>query len=245
MLLALDIGNTAVSWGLFEGPALRASGRCRTARQIHSALATLPKSEAVIAATAAPRRAERILQWTHQATGRRPLLAARDFAIPIENLTRAPERVGHDRLLAALAAYARTNAATIVVDAGTAITVDYVDARGRFQGGAILPGPLIAARALHRYTEALPRVEVEKPCALVGRDTEEAMRSGVYWGTVGAVEGMIARLRREAGAAPVLITGGDGEWLAAEIGLADRFQPHLTLEGLRLAYERPGRASAE
>jgi len=237
MLLTLDIGNTAVSWGVFTGARLRRNGRCRTEAEIATLLATIPPPEAIVAATVAPRRAKRILAMVRRQTRVIPLVAGRDFSIPIKNLTRFPERVGHDRLLAALAAFACTRTATIVVDAGTAITVDYVDARGRFHGGAILPGAAISARALHRETEALPLVAVQKPHHAIGRDTREAIQSGLYWGTVGAVAGLIARIKRQVGSARILVTGGDGKWLALELGLTRSYIPHLTLEGLRLACE--------
>ena len=169
-------------------------------------------------------------------------LAGSDF--PIENRTQAPERVGVDRLAAAVAANAVRRAETpaIVIDFGTAITVDLVASDGAFAGGAILPGVTTSAQALHAQTDALPAVrpalEGKSPPA-VGTDTASAIRAGLYWGAVGAVRELIARQSDRLVVPPqVLVTGSTSPDMARLLGSPDytvRYLPHLVLAGLAMA----------
>jgi type III pantothenate kinase len=123
----------------------------------------------------------------------------------------------------------------VIVDAGSAITVDAVDAKGRFIGGAIAPGPELQARALHEHTALLPLVPFAKPASALGKDTEQAIQSGIYWGGVGAVAELVRQVSKHAGEHPQLfVTGGHGQLLASG---ALTFDAHLTLRGIRLAYE--------
>jgi len=237
MLVALDIGNTSVSWGVFEGADLVGCGRCETDAEIRESLSGTRNIGSIIAATVAPERAEMILGVMQPEAGVAALVAGRDFAVPVRNLTTAPEETGIDRLLAACAAYRKTGAATIVIDAGSAVTIDYVDAAGGFHGGVILPGAAMNIRALHRYAEQLPRVRLRKPRRLIGRNTEEAMCAGCHYGLLGAVSGIIGRMKRETAADAVIVTGGAGETVAEELGPEASYHPFLVLEGLRLAYE--------
>jgi type III pantothenate kinase len=143
--------------------------------------------------------------------------------------------VGADRLLNAIAAYARTRKATIVVDVGTTITVDLVSERGNFCGGAIAPGPSTMMAALHEHTELLPAVTFDRPSSPLGRNTAAAMRSGAYWGTVGLVERLVSEMAREAtGGPPVIFTGGAAEFVAREMKTKIELIPALTLEGLAI-----------
>lgn len=163
--------------------------------------------------------------------------------MPIENRTEAPERVGIDRLAAAVAANAirRPETPAVVIDFGTAITVDLVASDGGFEGGAILPGMGLAASALHERTDALPQVvtplEGKSPPA-VGTSTEAAMRAGLFWGTVGAVRELIARQCDGLTQSPqVLVTGSASPDIARLLGSPDytvRFMPHLVLSGLAI-----------
>jgi type III pantothenate kinase len=168
------------------------------------------------------------------------LLSHRDFELTTDVLY--PERVGHDRLAAAVAANARRSAdsGAIIVDAGTAITVDYVDPRGVFRGGAILPGPHIAGRALADFTDALPRVELpESPPEPLGKETRSAIESGLYWGTLGGVRELVARIRSQADASTDLfLTGGAAKHDHFLAALPGQFIPHMTLDGIALAGRR-------
>ena len=173
--------------------------------------------------------------------------------VPLVIHVDAPERVGIDRLLAAVAAdrLRRPDRAAIIVDAGTAITVDLLDENGAFCGGAILPGIAMSARALEEQTDALPRVALEHlahPPAPLGKSTVPAIESGLYWGAVGAIRELIRRLAAPLAAPPdVLLTGGASpevaEILAASENWSVRHVPHLVLAGIALVdVSTPGKA---
>jgi type III pantothenate kinase len=157
-----------------------------------------------------------------------------------------PARVGIDRLLAALAAdrLRRPDRAAIVVDLGTAITVDLLDADGAFRGGAILPGIAMSAAALAEHTDALPRVameQLERPPAAVGASTVPAIESGLYWGAVGAVRELIGQMSSDLDASPdVFLTGGASEHVAEILAANAMFEvhhvPHLVLSGIALVW---------
>jgi type III pantothenate kinase len=151
-----------------------------------------------------------------------------------------PETItGMDRLLNALAAYRRLRQACVVVDAGTAVTIDFVDGEGTFHGGAIAPGARMQLRSLHRQTAALPEIEFRKPDdETFGRSTAEAMLRGVYHGIRGAVWRLVERYADRYGAYPhVIATGGDAEVLFADDELVDRIVPELTLHGIAACVE--------
>jgi type III pantothenate kinase len=165
-------------------------------------------------------------------------VARRDFPVPIGAEVKAPERIGVDRLLGALAAYRRVGGECIVVDFGTAITVNSVRGDGIFLGGAILPGLGMAARALSEGTALLPEIPLPAAAPAVGRSTEEAIAAGVIHGAAGAVTGLIDGARRVVGAgAKVVLTGGDAARVAAHLPPDCReVRPDLVLEGLLVAY---------
>jgi type III pantothenate kinase len=164
--------------------------------------------------------------------------------VPLAIRVDEPARVGIDRLVAAYAAnrLRRRDRAAVVVDLGTAITVDLLDADGAFCGGAILPGIALSARALAEHTDALPRIDLdhlEKPPAAVGKSTVRAIEAGLYWGAVGSVRELIAQMTSELTAAPdVFLTGGASphvaELLAANAEYEVRHVPHLVLSGIAL-----------
>ena len=167
------------------------------------------------------------------------LLASGDLPLKV-NLPR-PDMVGIDRLLAAVAAnrIRRSDRPAVVADLGTAITVDLISGAGEFEGGAILPGIEMAARALHDYTDLLPRIEMselaEPPDAL-GKATEPAMCSGLYWGAVGSVRELIARMVGDGVIEPDLfVTGGAGPVVAKLFQEGAHHVPHLTLAGIAIS----------
>jgi len=172
-----------------------------------------------------PRQTPNLLQWTD---------------LPIQVQVQEPHRVGIDRLLNGVAAnrLRRPDRPAVVVDVGTAITVDWVSAEGAFCGGAILPGLEMAAKALHRFTDLLPAVSFaqgEEPPPVLGTYTEAAIRSGLFWGMLGAVRELIVRLAQQASVPPqVFLTGGAGALLAPQLGPEVRYVPHLTLAGIAL-----------
>jgi len=236
MFLAVDMGNSRIKWAVFRGDDVRVSGDCDGAEALPASLPSVPLRGAAVASVV-PDRVEAVRQAIGTHCGLTPRVAGRDLPIPIENLCRPPEGVGVDRLLNALAAYDRFRRACVVVDAGSAVTVDAVDAQGRFAGGAIAPGPGLMAEALARHTAQLPRVAVRRPDAPLGRDTQGAIEAGTYWGAVGLLAELIGRVAATLPAgAPVIGTGGWAD-LFPHVEAVNYYDEHLTLRGLRLAHE--------
>jgi type III pantothenate kinase len=150
-----------------------------------------------------------------------------------------PAEVGADRVVNAVAAYHRYGGPACVVDLGTATTFDAISVSGEYLGGAIAPGIGIAAEALFQHTAKLPRIDLVRPPAVIGKNTVQSMQSGMLFGYVGLVEGLVARFRAELGPEMrVIATGGLAPLLAAETTVIDAVDPWLTLEGLRLIWDR-------
>jgi len=249
-VMAVDVGNARIKLGLFSR---------QTGNEFPDPLATLvldgrrpewnritpwlkesaePHAAWWIASVNRP-ATTRLLDWIRD---RRPadpitLLFAGDLPLAVD--LKRPDMVGVDRLLDAVAAnHLRTSdRPAVVVDVGTAITVDLVSAEGAFRGGAILPGIAMSARAMHEFTDLLPLVEISElgaPPLVLGTATVEAMRSGLFWGAVGAIRQLIERLAGDDDP-QVFLTGGAGPAVAELLGRSARHVPHLTLAGIALA----------
>lgn len=192
----------------------------------------------VVVASVHPAALERFGRLTANLAQKLPEVAGVDFPIPVRADVDEPKRVGVDRLLAALAARETAGAPCVVVDAGTAITVDAVGPDGAFLGGAILPGPAIAAQALADGTAQLPHVALpEAAPQAIGRSTEAAIAAGCVRGTAGAIEALAAAVRERLGAgAPLVLTGGHAARLMPLLSSNPHHVPELVLEGLVLAY---------
>jgi type III pantothenate kinase len=183
----------------------------------------------------------RLLDWLrdHRPADPTTLLAAGDLPLVVE--LKRPDMVGVDRLLDALAAnhLRPPDRPAVVVDVGTAITVDLVSAQGAFRGGAILPGIAMSARAMHEFTDLLPLLgmdELSTPPPALGTVTDAAIRSGLFWGAVGAIRQLIEQLAGDDNP-QVFLTGGAGPAVAELLGQSARHVPHLTLSGIALAAE--------
>lgn len=250
-LFTCDVGNSRVAFALVVGGRIEQVVRVPLAGldglaecfRLDPRMSTARAEAAVIASSVNPAATERLRQVVSRFTSGPFLLARRDFAIPLETDVRFPDKVGTDRLLAALAAWQSTGAATIVVDAGTAVTVDAVDGTGRFLGGAILPGPALGAWALKERTAALPEVPLAGAAEPIGEDTESAIRAGLVLGAAGAIERLVAEQRNllagrgEPGERIKAIgTGGGLEALLAALRCLDEVRPNLVLEGLVASY---------
>lgn len=255
LLLAIDVGNNRVKVGSFSAVA---DSAVPEPEQSWALPGDAPPLDRVVADCS---RASQALQWwigsvNRSTTSRlldwlgqhRPgdeitLLACGDLPLQV-NLPR-PDMVGIDRLLAAVAAnrIRQADRPAIIVDLGTAVTVDLVSADGAFQGGAILPGIEMSARALHDYTDLLPRIEMSElaePPEPLGKATEPAMRSGLYWGVVGAVRELTARMIVDPSVEPeFLVTGGAGPMVAKLLSESAHHVPHLTLAGIALTAKLP------
>ena len=171
--------------------------------------------------------------------GRSPLIVDVGLDLGFKVKTDRPEEVGADRLVNAAAGYAMFGGPLIIVDFGTAITVDAVSRKGDYLGGAIAPGLSISIEALVSRTSRLPRIEMLEPEKAVGTNTVESMRSGIYYGAVGQIKGMIQALKKELGGRiKVIATGGYAHWIPARKAGIGQVVPELTLEGLRIIYER-------
>jgi type III pantothenate kinase len=198
----------------------------------------------IVVASVNPPALERLRQLLTDMSLPLPEVAGKDFPVPLRTDVREPEQVGVDRLLSALAAYRRANGACVVVDFGTAITVNSVSREGVFLGGAILPGLGMMARALAGETALLPEITVPETADGIGKSTEEAIAAGLLHGTTGAVANLVIVAGMTVGEdAAVLLTGGDAERIAAYLPSdCQEVCPDLVLEGLAIAYhERPNR----
>ena len=250
-LWVADVGSTFLKAARFDRPARGPLPEPAQVFAFHSLDGALDALAAGVGATApvwrtiSVRRAEKSAWRLGSATvSLRPTIARlthRDLPLTID--VDFPERVGVDRLAAAVAANVlrAPERAAIVVDSGTAITVDLVDAHGVFRGGAILPGVRLMSQSLHRQTDVLPEVTLrpgEPPPPACGRNTQAALESGLFWGLVGSVKELIAQLTREVEGPPqVLLSGGDGQLIAAVLGASHvRAAPRPARRG---AGERP------
>lgn len=246
MWLAIDIGNTNIHIGVFEGNALQSTHSVKHEfphlHQVHFIKTLNPdilkKAQAIIYSSVNPKVEAFVIEYIRKHLTVKPQSIGKDIPIPVSVLTQHPEKVGVDRLVNALAAFEMTKNRTIVVDAGTAITIDVISDKGAFLGGIISPGIGMSLKALHHFTALLPEISIDKPGRVLGKNTEEAIQSGVYWGTIGMVSRIITMLCDELGCQPTIIaTGGNAKILAREIPLITSVIPFLTLEGIKIAYK--------
>ena len=258
MLLTIDVGNTNMVFGLYEGDKLRGSFRISTnaertsdelgmqiSQYYHFHGIDRAETRAVIIASVVPPVMYTLINAIRKYLRVQPLVAGRDVDIGIENKYANPREVGADRLVNAVSAVRKYGKPLIIVDIGTATTFDAIDAAGAYQGGAIFPGIKVAMEALFLKASKLPRVDIERPEHAIGKTTVQSMQSGAVRGYVGALTGIITDIQRELGGqARVVATGGMGRMMAAYCDLIDEVDPNLTLEGLRLIYENNRQAFA-
>lgn len=252
MLLVADVGNTNTVLGLYEDKALVhdfriESSKGRTLDEYHVLLRMLlqvaevqrEEVSAAIIASVVPAVTETFEGAISLAFGFDPLVVGPGIRTGMPILYENPREVGADRIVNAVAAYELVNGPVIVVDFGTATTFDVVSQKGEYLGGVICPGIQISADALFARAAKLPRVEIAKPPKVVGRNTVNSMQSGIVYGYVGLVDGMVDRILAELGhPCAVLATGGLARLVAPESRTIERVEEFLTLDGLRILYER-------
>ena len=251
MLLTLDIGNTEITAGLFQGDTLEAHWRLttnpdRTPDEWASAIGGFliqgghspNEVRAVCLASVAPTVTQSVVEGIAIATGQTGVAVHAQSPLPVKLDVDEPLTVGADRIVNVLAAVDLYHADTIVVDFGTATTFDCITADARFLGGVIMPGLRTAADQLTRRAAKLPATELKVPSRVIGRRTEECIQAGVLFGTADAVDGIVRRIRAEwpdGGSPRVVATGGLAAVVAPLTASIERTHPDLTLQGLRIA----------
>ena len=250
MLLAIDVGNTHTVLGLYAGAVLQRhwrllTDRGRTADEYGVLLRHLfseadnPQITGIAVSSVVPPLAAVIDELCRHYLRMAPLVIGPGVRTGMPVLYDRPQELGTDRLANAVAAFERTHAATIVVDLGTATKVELVTAAGEYAGGVIAPGIGIAGDALFERAARLSRVALERPRHVIGRTTVEAIQSGLVYGYVALVDGLVRRIRAEhAAGARVIATGGFAALIAPESATIDDVDEFLTLDGLRLIYAR-------
>jgi type III pantothenate kinase len=249
MLLAIDAGNTNVVFAVHDGTEWRGRWRIATradrtsdeygvwllALLAHCGLKPAAVSRCAIG-TVVPAALYNLRHLAREWFHCEPLIARAGLNWGFRILVDRPAEVGADRLLNSLAAHQHYKGPLIVIDFGTATTFDVVGEGGDYVGGVIAPGINLSIEALHRAAARLPRIGIGRPQAVIGRDTVPAMQSGIFWGYVGLVEGLVARIRAEHGGPPlkVIATGGLAPLFAEGTTMIQHTDPNLTLEGLRL-----------
>jgi len=253
MLLAIDVGNTNVHIGLYDGDTLAADWRLssrtdRTADEVGSEIVQLlqlrdfKRSDvtAAVIGSVVPSLNPALIEAAHRYLGVDPVMVAPGTKTGVRILYQDVNQVGADRVCNALAAFTKYGGPAVIIDFGTAVTYDAISKEGDYLGGAIAPGVEISLNALVSHTALLRRVELVPPDTVIGRNTPAAIQSGLMWGFVAQVEGMVRRMVDELGGqAHVIATGGQAA-LVSELtaGVIEAVDPLLTLEGLRLIHEQ-------
>jgi len=258
MLLAVDVGNTNVTMALFEGERLVAdwrvtSHRERTADELAVELRQLFELrgfdfgvvDGVVISSVVPNLNPALIEASRRYLKCEPVMVGPGVKTSVRIRYDNPKDVGADRIANALAAYTKYGGPIVVIDFGTAVTYDAINAEGDYLGGAIAPGVEISLDALIRHTAMLRRVEPVAPDSVIGRNTVASIQSGLIWGFVAQVEGMVERFRSElGGSAKVIATGGQAALLAGLTHVIETTDPLLTLEGLRLIYAQNSNGDA-
>jgi len=252
MLLAIDIGNTNIVLGIYEGRKLVTHWRLltvpeRTADEYGVLISQLAAASgigcdrisAVVVSCVVPPMIAMIQELGERLFGLAPLIVGPGIKTGMPILYENPKEVGADRICNGIGAYERYHDCCIAVDFGTATTFDFISKKGEYVGGAIAPGLQISVEALFQRASKLPRVEIIKPKEIIGKTPVQSIQSGVFYGYVGLVDGIVARMQKENRCnARVVATGGLAGVIAPECAGIDDVDEFLTLDGLRIIHER-------
>jgi type III pantothenate kinase len=252
MILVFDVGNTNIVLGVYDGDKLIVNWRISTDRQkssdeygmlIHNLFAydkvDSKAIEAVVISSVVPPLMPPLSRMSRKYFGLEPLVVGPGVKTGICIKYENPREVGADRIVNAVAALHKFGGPLIIVDFGTATTFCAISSNGDYLGGAIAPGIGISTEALFQRAAKLPRIELMKPKNVIARNTVTSMQSGIIYGFVGQVDGIVRRMREEMGGSAFVVgTGGLANLIAQESTTIERVEPFLTLEGLRLIYDR-------
>jgi type III pantothenate kinase len=246
MLLAIEQGNTNTLFAVHDGESWIAQWRAATeaprtadeyavwlSQLLTMASLSLAKLDACIISSVVPQSIFNLRNLARRYLGVEPMIVGENVDLGIKVRIQKPSEAGADRLVNAVGAHCLYSGALLIVDSGTATTFDVVGADGAFEGGAIAPGINLSMQALHEAAARLPRIAIQRPARAIGKDTVEAMQAGVFWGYVGLIEGLIARIKAEYQSPMTVIgTGGIASLFDGATAAIDHFNHDLTIVGL-------------
>ena len=252
MLLAIDIGNTNIVLGLYRNDKLITHWRLatqaeRTADEYGVIMTQLvgyagyraDQIRAIVVSCVVPPMMTTTQELAEKFFKLEPLIVGPGIKTGMPILYESPKDVGADRIVNGIAAYEKYRDSCIIVDFGTATTIDLISKKGEYVGGAIAPGLSISLEALFQRASKLPRIEIVKPKDVIGRNTVNSIQAGIFYGYVGLVDGIVKRIQKEHNLhAKVIATGGLAPLVASECNSIDEVDEFLTLEGLRIIYDR-------
>jgi len=247
MFLAIDIGNTNITIGLCkENRLVKRLWLPTKSNSQHSLSLSISKAarplgikslDGAIICSVVPSVSRQLETVIKKRFKIRPILVGRDIEVPIKNSYRVPSQVGQDRLVNAYACLKHHGKPAIIVDFGTAITFDYLDKKGGYAGGLITPGIEISLDALARRTALLPKIRLKKPQLLIGKDTQDSIRSGLFYGISCQCDGVVAKIKKHySHSTKVVATGGASSFFKQYCKCIDKVDADLTLKGLQALY---------
>ena len=253
MLLVVDVGNTNITLGVFNGEELLGTFRMttkqpRTSDEYGITLKNLVECQGlkasdftdVIVASVVPDVMHSLGSALIKYFGIKPMIVSAGIKTGIRIVTENPKQVGADRIVDAVAAYSLYGGPVIVIDFGTATTYDIVGSDATFEGAVIAPGIRTSAQALWGQAAMLPAIDIRKPASILAKETISSMQAGIVFGQIGQVEYIVKKIKEESGYtdAKVVASGGLGNIIAKETDCIDYYDPQLTLKGLKIIYEK-------